>query len=234
MGEYASYVPTYFGNVTKWQQANVIEFDTTMWEYNINLERTSYNTSGNGIISGTITYDTSQLSKNVAADVPIYVIDEGGRIACTYSNNEGEFEFSRLHHGDYEVHAEITGMHAVPVYQSIEDGDPEEITVNLVIKEDQIIADVPEDLFGLEKNISKPYPNPAKQVVNFKLVSLMDENLEIKVFDQMGRLVHLVHLQIGSNNDIVSINTGGLANGIYNVRITSGRKGFLHRRFIKK
>ncbi len=234
LGEYASYVPTYFGNVTKWQQANIIEFDTTMWEYNINLERTSYNTSGNGLISGTIAYDTSQLSKSMASDVPIYVIDEGGRIACTYSNNEGEFVFDNLHHGDYEVHAEITGMHAVPVFQSIDGNSPQEITVNLVIKEDQIIADVPEDLFELEKNISKPYPNPAKHAVNLKIISLMDETLHIKVFDQMGRLVNLVSFHVNNNNEIVSINTGSLANGVYNIQITSDRNGFLHRRFIKK
>ncbi|MDZ7777466.1 MAG: hypothetical protein U5L09_18600 [Bacteroidales bacterium] len=78
LGQYASYMPTYYGNVTKWQDANIIQFDTTMWEYNINLSRASYNYNGNGKISGTIKYDSSNLRSFNASNIPIDIFDEEG------------------------------------------------------------------------------------------------------------------------------------------------------------
>ena len=235
LGQYASYMPTYYGNVTKWQDANIIQFDTTMWEYNVNLSRTSYNYNGNGKISGTIKYDSSNLRNFNASNIPIYIFDEEGRQSCTYSNLQGEFSFDQLHHGDYEVRAEITGMHAVPVFKNINSEAQENITVNLLIKDEQVIADIPEDLYNLEKKISQPYPNPAKNEVRLKMTSLIDKEFHIKVYDQMGRLVYVTDTHMNSHNDIVSINTSNFAKGIYSIEISSGRTGDGPlRRFIKR
>lgn len=236
LGQYASYMPTYYGNVTKWQEAPVINFDSTMWEYNIDLTRASYNYHGDGKIAGTIRYDSTKFRNFSASDIPIYITDEAGRQSCTYSNLNGEFSFDRLHYGDYEVRAEITGMHSVPVYQNINNDAQENISVNLLIKEDQIIADVPEDIYSLDKKISQPYPNPAIGEVNIKMTALrIDNSFKIKIYDQMGRLVYVDTMHSNNHNDIVTINTSNFAKGIYNIQITSGRSGDGPlRRFIKR
>lgn len=234
LGQYASYMPTYYGNETKWQDATVIQFDSTMWEYNINLSRTSFNYSGEGEISGTIRYDSTDLRDFSATDIPIYIIDEDNRHSCTYSETDGTFTFKNLHHGNYQIRAEITGMHSVPVYKNINGDSQEDVSISLVIQEDQVIADVPEDLYQMDKNISSPYPNPATDNVSLKISSMEDEVFEIKVFDQMGRMVYSSSATAGNGNETISINTGGFANGVYNMQISSDRKGAINRMFIKR
>ncbi len=234
LGQYTNYMPTYYGNETQWQDAEVIQFDSTMWEYNIDLERTSVNYSGDGKISGKIRYDSTGFRDFSATDIPIYIIDEDERHSCTYSEKDGTFAFENLHHGDYEVRAEITGMHSVPIYQNINDNSQQDISINLLIQEDQVIADVPEDLYQMDKNISRPYPNPATDKVSLKIRSTEGETFKIKIFDQTGRLVYTSNTSPGSADETISINTGDFANGVYNMQISSDRKGSANRLFIKK
>lgn len=234
LGQYASYMPTYYGNETKWQDAEVIQFDSTMWEYNISLSRTSFNYSGDGEISGTISYDSTDLRDFSATDIPIYIIDEDERHSCTYSETDGTFTFENLHHGDYQIRAEITGMHSVPVYQNINSDNQEDVSISLLIQEDQVIADVPEDVYNTDVDISQPYPNPATDHISMKISSEKGEMLKIKIFDQMGRLVYSAGLQGVNGEETITINTGSFANGVYNMQVSSDRRGSTNRLFIKK
>ncbi|MDZ7777465.1 MAG: hypothetical protein U5L09_18595 [Bacteroidales bacterium] len=71
----------------------------------------------------------------------------------------GRIFFDQLHHGDYEVRAEIT--HGCTPFPSLKISTPkaqENITVNLLIKDEQVIADIPEDLYNLRKKSASLTP----------------------------------------------------------------------------
>jgi len=235
LGQYSSYMPTYYGNVTQWQQAEVIHFDTTMWEYNINLARPSYAASGQGIISGSIAYDTNTLRNLNAENIPIYLINqEENRKLCTYSDNDGSFEFDNLASGNYLIHAEITGLESVPVYQNVDEEHNENPGIRLYIKDDKIIAhNGPEGIQLLNKKVSQVYPNPAKNKVKLNFPENISRNIEIKVFDPTGRMIYLDNVKTDNHGNIITINTSNYSPGIYSIQISDKDSGF-YRRFLKK
>lgn len=234
LGQYASYMPTYYGDEVKWKDADIIEFDTTMFEYDINLHRAAFTASGQGNISGTINYDSASLKNVSARNIPIYLINEAsGKHLCTYSDENGIFEFDNIQYGNYRVHAEMTGLESTAIYRNVAENNSGNEPVNLLIKEEKIVAATPNSIFELENEISRIYPNPAHDQARLKISGEFKGTVNIKVYDQTGRLVFLEHAHIDDNGHIVTINTTNYSPGIYNVQITSGRgSGFL-RRFLK-
>lgn len=236
LGQYSNYMPTYYGDVTQWQQAEVIHFDTTMWEYNINLARPSYAASGQGKISGSIAYDTNALRNLKAENIPIYLINqEANRRLCTYSDNNGSFLFDNLAPGNYLIHAEITGLESVPVYQNVDEEQNENPGISLYVKDGKIIAhNGTEGIHLLNNKVSQVYPNPAKDKVKLDFPADINRNIEIKVFDPTGRIVYLDNFQMDNHSSIITINTFNYSPGIYSIQITSDRESGFYRRFLKK
>ncbi len=235
LGQYSSYMPTYFGDVTEWQEAEIIYFDTTMWEYNIELRRPSYAASGEGKISGSIAYDTSTLRNVEAENIPVYLINQDqNRKLCTYSDSDGSFSFDDLAFGNYRVHAEITGLESVPIYRNLNEDNTENPGINLYIKDDKIIADVPENLQLLKTHFSEVYPNPVGDKAYLKFSSGLERTVDIKVFDPMGRMIYSNSVQTNKHGDIITLNTSHYSPGIYSIQITSNRGSGFYRRFLKK
>lgn len=71
------------------------------------------------------------------------------------------------------------------------------------------------------------YPNPAKDEVNIK-VSNTDENVVVKIFDQLGRVVQEFNLATPT------INVSGLPNGVYYFKIMTENQIFDEKIVIKK
>ena len=234
--QYSSYMPSYYGDVSQWKEAEVIEFDTTMWEYDINMQRVSYSTSGDGKITGTIAYDSlSRQSLNkMAENIPIYLINDEGRQLCTYSNSEGKFEFNNLPLGNHLIHAEVTGLESVPLYRTIGENNNESNGINLYIKEEKVVANSPEAIESLEKDVSQLFPNPVNNRTRFRITTNKKQNITIEVYDQMGRLIKDKHTSIDNNPSTITLQVENYPPGTYNVKITSSRGKGIIRSFLKQ
>lgn len=234
--QYSSYMPSYYGDVAQWKNAEVIEFDTTMWEYDINLIRASYATSGFGKIRGNISYDTlSRRTRNLMAEnIPIYLINEDGRHLCSYSDSNGVFEFNNLSIGNYHVHAEVTGLESVPLYRTIGESANENTGINLYIKEEKVVADIAETPGGMEKEVSQVFPNPVKDRAQLKINPNKKQEILIEVYDQRGRLVKNNQTSIDNSHNIITIEAGNLPAGIYNLKITPSQGTSISRNFLKQ
>ncbi|MEA3504121.1 MAG: PKD domain-containing protein [Bacteroidota bacterium] len=235
LGQYSSYMPTYYGDVTQWEEAPIIMFDTTMFEYNINLQHSSFTTPGSGKIIGTIVYEGGRSSKEtIAKDIPIYLKDANNRTVCLYSNENGEFEFNKIMLGYYSLKAEVTGINSVNHHEQLSNNQPESQEITFVIKSDQVVAAIPEEtLLEIEDEISQVYPNPAYNEINLKIVAEINKEYNLKIYDQVGRLVYLRDVHLDDINNTISINTSGLSKGYYNITISSNRGSGQFRRFIK-
>lgn len=232
--DYESYIPTYFGDVVKWTDAEVIQFDTTIWEYDIYLQRVSYTAIGDGMITGTIAYDTINRTHS-AINIPIYITDSDDRMSCAYSDENGAFDFENLDYGNYEISAEVTGLHCVPIYKTVNSNNPETVSVSLLIQEDQIIAAIPEEeeIIDMSVNISAPYPNPTESAVSIKGISLMDSDLTFNVYDQMGRLLESHEVYVEEEEQVFTFDVERYPKGIYFLQVaTEGHN--LSQKFVKK
>lgn len=232
LGQYSNYLPTYYGDVIHWEESPVLTFDTTMYEYNINLQSSSYTTPGTGKIIGSITYENNE-KDIIAKNIPIYLKDANNKTVCLYSNQEGKFEFDNISLGHYVLKAEVTGINSSNYYESLSNDQPESQEINFVIKSTQVVASMPENIINNTDFISSIYPNPATNEINLKITGEINDQYNLKIYDRLGRLVYLQDVYLDDINNTISISTSGLSKGIYNVTISSNRGSGQFRRFIK-
>lgn len=77
------------------------------------------------------------------------------------------------------------------------------------------------------------YPNPSRNVVNFKNLSSSDKvNYFAELFSISGQIVH--HQEIGSNDNSKSIDVSNFENGYYILRISNGTDSFEEKILIQR
>lgn len=76
------------------------------------------------------------------------------------------------------------------------------------------------------------YPNPATNVTQIDFDSEINDELKIHVYSQTGQLILMVNTEVTKGNQVLTIPTSGLSQGLYFVRI-SGANGQYTSRFVK-
>lgn len=67
------------------------------------------------------------------------------------------------------------------------------------------------------KSLTKVYPNPFSEATTFELDESLNTDAELKIFDQLGKVVKVKMLSKGTNN--FKLNRKGISNGIYFYKI---------------
>jgi hypothetical protein len=114
------------------------------------------------------------------------------------TNLGSDFEITPTEDGNYS--AQITNQNGCIIQTR---------TVYFTIPEIPIITgeeDTKTDMFSI-------YPNPSKGIFNVQFPSSLTEDIQISVFDGIGRAIHTQQLEKG--NQDFSINIEGISKGMY-------------------
>lgn len=110
---YGSYLPTYYGDVIHWEDAEVIDLIQNTDGLHLHLIAVSTAVPGPGSISGQIEVGTDNPP---AANIPIVLKNLAtGEFQMTYSDTQGNFSFTGLFYGAYEIFAEVMGKSVTPL-----------------------------------------------------------------------------------------------------------------------
>ncbi|HDO28065.1 MAG TPA: T9SS type A sorting domain-containing protein [Bacteroidetes bacterium] len=220
---FGKYIPTYYGDNIYWEEAKIIKHDHTDWEYDVHLLEGLGIESGTGNISGAIVQTISFMNfRNLSIEnVDIILYDASGYpMTCTYSDNNGEFNLANLPLGTYYLGAEIAGVPQHSTKIELTEGKPDIDDIVIDLNTGDVTLDIAEN--G-DNFLGTLYPNPATNQINCSVKMAHSENVSIDIINLQGQIMssEIANLYDGSSNRI-TVNTSGLENGVYLIRVKSG------------
>ena len=76
-----------------------------------------------------------------------------------------------------------------------------------------------------------PYPNPTTGIINIPLPEAVADNARILLFDAVG--VKCLDSVVGQEGNLIRLDTGNLASGLYLYRIVAGSRMVAEGKFVK-
>lgn len=230
------YLPTYYGDVVHWADAEVINLTQNVFNADIHLVAATLNNSnGPGTISGYIYQAGETKSGNSAVpapDVQIF-IKQGNNHAMTMSDNDGYFEFKKLEYGTYTMFAELFGKNSefrnITLTQSNENSEAN----NLFIYASDVLYGIGDNLPAGVKSVGSPYPNPAVSQATISLNLMQPVKMRFEVLNALGQSVMVSDHSLNTGASEVTIPLSNLRSGIYWLQIRDDSGAGVTRKLIK-
>ena len=217
---YSNYIPTYYGNSPFWGFAQTVTLGQVNAQVTADVTLiASNNPGGPGFIGG----DVSQGANKTDPGDPLSGMQvmlfnlNGDAIGCTYTDVNGQFGFSDLAYGTYQVYVEVLGVQTIPAVVTIGPDQPSVDNVHIQVSESLISTGIEEVDF--DGAISEVYPNP---VVNDAFIRIDLENevmVDISIVDLAGRTISRQTVSVAGGENTVSIGAGLLKDGYYFLNI---------------
>jgi len=230
---FGQYVPTYYGDVTSWDDAVLISLTQNVYTADINLVPVSQGMFGPGTISGIIEHGTTNKAFTPAEDIQIMLInDEGDYVGLVYSDSEGKFEFNSLDYGNYSIHAEVMGAYMAPNEFTISEESTSINDVSLILTDDEIYFG-PSNIETLgDITLSDVYPNPVRDNLKLDIGSTDPTTISIKIMNQLGQAMYFETIYL-DRLQTLEISTDQLQPGMFFLEVISKDGYRSTRRFVK-
>ena len=227
---YALFYDTWMPNTIYSQYKDSILVNSNNIYTSIQLAKSTVSyPAGNGGITGIINSKTTG-SYQPLANVDVYLLlNDSNIITKTTTNQQGEYEFNNLAFGTYYIHPEIIGKITENKKVTIDFENPIENNASFLVDGNKIITDINSSI-DLSSVISI-YPNPVKN--NLFIISSLDQptDVTIEIIDIQGRIISSYNDRFYPNTEN-KINLIELTNGLYFIKLTSGKGQFI-KKFIK-
>ncbi len=221
--EYFNYAPAYHMDAISWKSASTfILSNNQQFAVNVSFKELATYSSGIGSLSGDVIGGSScDTIQNINTNHVLIQLFNSARelIAYTYSDVEGQFEFTGLGMGNYILVPEYTGRHTDDKNITLSDYEPTVNNIELTIHCSHIL-DVNDIIADEPFQTSLPYPAPASDYVNIRLNSEYNTQGDISIYNLSGNIVHNKLLNITAGNQTISIPVNTLPSGLYSMRVT--------------
>lgn len=233
---YKKYIPSYFGNRLHWENASLIALNKDNYSADIDLIKALPFGNGEGRINGNIRFmkDKKTIDEGPAAGVEILLMDESyNTLTLTYSDIQGNFSFSDLAFGTYNLYAEITGIKTNPVTISLDPNNPVSSFINLIISNNEIFIGIDNVNNHAISYIGNIFPNPSIDKANIEIFLIRASELKMEIYNKLGQLITSTNRTLKQGRHILPINTNQLSNGIYYFKVTTDDGNSIVKKFIK-
>lgn len=217
---YSNHIPTYYGNSPFWAFAQTISISQPNTQITADVTLIAANNPGGpGFIGGDVNEGANKMDEgDPIGGMQVNLFDlSGNAIGYTYTDANGEFGFSNLAYGTYQVYVEALGIQTIPAVVTIGPDNPSMEEVHILASESLITTGIEE--FDFEGAISDVYPNPTSDVVaiNFNLEAEVMVN--ISIVDLAGRTVSTQVISVASGENTIRIEAERLNEGYYFLNI---------------
>jgi PKD repeat protein len=228
---YASYLPTYYGDVLSWVNATPVYLTNNAQGININLVAGN-NTGGPGFVAGWVSQGAGlvvQGQNNYSrsgpgsplANVQINLLTgTNGAVAYTYTDVNGHYQFSNLALGDYKIYAEELNKVPTPIQFTLTSQNMVDSTVNISINSNS--ATGVEDIASV--NITSVYPNPVTTSTVLKVSCKQSAGASLKLVDVLGRTDMERKVSLVEGENTFEVNMENVAAGVYQLIVQTDSK----------
>lgn len=232
---YGNHIPTYYGNSPFWGFAQTISIGQVNVQVSADIFLIAANNPGGpGFIGGDVTQGANKMDEGdpvAGMQVMLFSLN-GNAVAYAYTDANGEFGFSNLAYGTYQVYVEALGVQTIPAIVTIGENEPSVEDVHILASETLITTGIEE--FDFEGAISEVYPNPvgADASINFNLET--EVQVDVRILDLAGRTISTRTISVSSGENTVLISTEGLNDGYYFLNIQDADGAFsVTRKFMR-
>jgi len=233
---YGQFMPTYFRNTYIWNEAEEIVInDVDNFECDIWLRPTSGIVTGEGQITGQITYDTSLARTPIpAGDIEIILLNtQGDFLTCKLSNIAGQFSFGSIPYGTYQLYPDVTGISTTSMYVTLTEDKPNEENLNLIIFPNEITFAISENNSDFIENTMLLYPNPATDQARISFEMKKPSGIEIQITDMAGKTVYSGTSMLSEGKQDITLPVGKLPAGVYQVLLIPEDHVIMTGKFLK-
>lgn len=231
---YGKLMPTYFGDISFWEEAEKIHLINTNWECNIKLNEAYGVFSGEGSLSGKVEYINlpRSLQEFSIAGVNIHLFDDSNNLlTCHYSDNSGDFSFELIGLNTYWLYPEIAGIPTGKIRMELTPETPTINNIEILIDPNGIDFIWPGEEAGLYEIVGLPYPNPVSGTLNLTVQSSLGSRISFDIFDMYGNKIFSDQVDLTTNPGSFQISTTTLKTGTY-ILITKVNENIYNRVFI--
>jgi len=220
---YGHFMPTYYESSLTWQDANLITLGAAQNPYTIHLVECVPPATGSGSIHGEISQGGVKFGGSGAGipEVLVMLFDQNNNpLAYTITDTSGSFKFDNIAYGTYIVKPEKTGIVSTQAQTTIDNSKPS-VTLPFTLSGGQIIYGIGDPGANISY-IGDLYPNPASsQKVSFRVNSLQDKTLTLKLFNTLGQAVFQDVVKIDAGANTVELDISSLRAGPYFLKVES-------------
>ncbi len=227
---FGDYLPTYHLDALNWENAWPVFPFPMNWTYDIYMINSSSSNSGSGLITGTVTGETT---RGAMEDVEMLLYNQNDE-PLTYirTNNLGEFDFNELAFGTYKLQTEMVGVTSDPFEITLSE-EESSVSLNIVVHDGEAVLGVDEIQNAYIESLSEVFPNPVTEGSGFTIQLAESSRIIIDIYNQYGQKCGSEVHELRTGSTEVSIKTGSLSDGIYFLRITTTDETGLTRKFVK-
>lgn len=228
-------VATYYPDQIAWQNStSVMAISSPSGPYVITPYSAMLAAQQGAVVNGAIGFGPNGFFKAntvMAEGVEVFILDvNNNQVAQTVTDANGLYSFNNIANGSYEIVIDIPGYSQVSTYSFTVNSSSDVIEdLDFLIDNGEIFTSNFMGLQPLSDEKLEVYPNPTTGQI---VVNLPDANEEmtLALLTLSGETVMSYAIQSGVSN--TSINFGGVANGVYILRL-SYDKGVQQTRIVK-
>jgi PKD repeat protein len=234
---YKYLVPTYHNDATKWAKAKSVVIyngDVTGVDIKMVLGK---NPGGAGFIGGKIKSGANKTGDPVA-NVLVVLYDSGANaVTSTYSDANGDYSFSGISFGTYNVEVEILGKPCTDAIVTISDTSATFKHVDMNINRLDITP--APAVLGINTNgwnitTADVYPNPVSSKLYIATNLQTSQNANIKIYDITGKVVTEINQDIAGGPQNMQVDASALPQGMYFIKLQLQKDNkILEARFVK-
>lgn len=221
-GSFMNFLPTYYVNAPHWGTATTISLGLAQNPYNIQLIPLPGPGIGPASAGGTV-YNSGTKGEP-EADVEVLLKDiQGNILDLRYSNVSGQFDFSGIPYGTYQIYAEVPGLPTIPATVTLGPANPLVSNISITIMSTGVVTRIPELMAEDSKLLI--YPNPAREVFSVVTGINVMGIKELMIYDLSGRMVEAVSYTLRPDGARVEVNADQMESGAYmlSMRLDDGR-----------
>jgi hypothetical protein len=193
------------------------------------------NPGGSGFIGGSVLLGANKstgVGDPLKGRILLLTDASGQAVAFTYSDAGGQFSFSNLDYGTYQIFGDAWGKDNPPLTVTLSSASPS--VSNIVFEENSSAFRGHYDAVGVpaEPGLASlsVYPNPASSYVSVQGLAAIEGDKQVLLRDIHGRLLSTTHVKAGLD---ASIPTSQLPPGMYLLQVQTAR-GTEHYKFIRQ
>jgi PKD repeat protein len=216
---YNDYLPAYYTTELQWMNATPIVISSYSMPADVLLIAGS-NPGGPGFIGGKVSQGANKKEGDPLKDIEVILMDNNHHpIASTWSDADGNYNFSNLALGTYEVFAEIPGLKPYPGNVTLTADKPTANNVEIKVNSSSVATSIRTAVNNELAASVNVYPNPASDHINVSIKAQTSLSLKVGIYDYTGKQLMSRNVTVNPGDGNLDFSTSELSKGLYTIKL---------------